>query len=63
MGARGGLLGDTEGGWLLILCPSLKGAPLMTPLRTRMIRELELRRKARGTVSSYVKAVEELARH
>jgi integrase/recombinase XerD len=35
----------------------------MTPLRTRMIRELELRRKARGTVSSYVKAVEELARH
>jgi integrase/recombinase XerD len=35
----------------------------MTPLRQRMIRELELRRKAPGTVSSYVKAVEELARH
>ena len=34
----------------------------MTPLRKRMIRELELRRKAPGTVSSYVKAVEELAR-
>ena len=33
----------------------------MTPLRKRMIRELELRRKAPGTVSSYVKAVEELA--
>ena len=27
-----------------------------------MIRELELRRKAPGTVSSYVEAVEELAR-
>ena len=33
----------------------------MTPLRTRMIRELELQRKAPGTVSSYVKDVEELA--
>ena len=35
----------------------------MTPLRKRMIRELELRRKAPGTVTSYVKAVEELARY
>ncbi len=35
----------------------------MTPLRKRMIRELELRRKAPTTVSSYVKAVEELARY
>ena len=35
----------------------------MTPLRKRMIRELELRRKATGTVTSYVKAVEELARY
>lgn len=35
----------------------------MTPLRKRMIRELELRRKAPCTVSSYVKAVEELARY
>ena len=33
----------------------------MTPLRKRMIRELELQRKAPGTVSSYVKDVEELA--
>ena len=33
----------------------------MTPLRKRTIRELELRRKAPGTVSSYIKAVEELA--
>ena len=35
----------------------------MTPLRKRMIHELELRRKAPGTVSSYVKDVEELARY
>ncbi len=35
----------------------------MTPLRKRMIRELELRRKAPSTVTSYVKAVEELARY
>jgi len=35
----------------------------MTPLRKRMIRELELQRKAPTTVSSYVKAVEELARY
>ena len=35
----------------------------MTPLRGRMIHELELRRKAPGTVSSYVKDVEELARY
>lgn len=34
----------------------------MTPLRQSMIRD-QLRRKAPGTVSSYVKAVEELARH
>ena len=33
----------------------------MTPLRNKMIRELELGRKAPGTVESYVKAVEELA--
>ena len=35
----------------------------MTPLRKRMIRELELQRKAPDTVSSYVKDVEELARY
>ena len=35
----------------------------MTLLRNNMIRELELRRKALGTVRSYVKAVEELARY
>jgi len=35
----------------------------MTPLRKQMIRELELHRKAPDTVKSYVKAVEELARH
>lgn len=35
----------------------------MTPLCKRMIRELELRRKAPTTVTSYVKAVEELARY
>lgn len=33
----------------------------MTPLRNRMIRELQLQRKAPGTVKNYVKAVEELA--
>lgn len=33
----------------------------MTPLRTRMIRELELQRKEPSTVSSYVKSIEELA--
>ena len=35
----------------------------MTPLRKRMIRELELQRKAPATISSYVKDVEELARY
>mgnify|MGYP001826551979 CR=1 FL=1 len=35
----------------------------MTLLRQRMIRELELHRKAPDTVKSYVRAVEELARH
>ena len=35
----------------------------MTQLRQQMIRELELQRKAPCTVMSYVKAVEELARH
>lgn len=35
----------------------------MTPLRKRMIHELELQRKAPGTVRSYVKDVEELARY
>jgi integrase/recombinase XerD len=35
----------------------------MTPLRQQMIRELQLHRKAPDTVKSYVKAVEELARH
>ena len=35
----------------------------MTPLRTKMIRELELHRKASGTVKQYVAAVAELAQH
>jgi site-specific recombinase XerD len=34
----------------------------MTPLRKKMIRELELKRKAASTVSSYVRDIEELAR-
>ena len=45
------------------LSSHLKGATVMTPLRKRMIRELELQRKAPDTVSSYVKDVEELARY
>ena len=35
----------------------------MTPLRNKMIRELELHRKASGTVKQYVAAVAELAQH
>jgi len=35
----------------------------MTPLRNKMIRELELHRKAPGTIKQYVSAVAELARH
>lgn len=35
----------------------------MTPLRLRMIRELELQRKSPLTVKSYVKAVAQLAQH
>ena len=35
----------------------------MTPLRKRMIRELELQRKSPLTVDAYVKAVAQLARH
>jgi len=35
----------------------------MTPLRKKMIRELELQRKAPGTVKIYVAAVADLARH
>jgi len=35
----------------------------MTPLRNKMIRELELHRKAPGTIKQYVGAVAELARH
>ncbi len=35
----------------------------MTPLRQRMIRELELQRKSQNTIDAYVVAVSELARH
>ena len=35
----------------------------MTPLRNKMIRELELHRKAPGTIKQYVAAVAELAQH
>lgn len=34
----------------------------MTPLRKKMVRELELQRKAPGTISSYVRSVAELAK-
>ena len=35
----------------------------MTPLRQKMIRELELQRKSSRTVEAYVYAVQELATH
>jgi hypothetical protein len=35
----------------------------MSPLRNKMIRELELHRKAPGTIKQYVSAVAQLARH
>ena len=35
----------------------------MTPLRQRMIREMELHRKSKHTIKAYVKAVSQLARH
>ena len=35
----------------------------MTPLRQRMIRELELQRKSQNTIDAYVLAVSQLARH
>jgi len=35
----------------------------MTPLRTKMIRELELHRKSPNTIEAYVAAVADLARH
>jgi len=35
----------------------------MTPLRNQMIRELELHRRAPGTIKQYVSAVAELAQH
>src|SRR5271157_1106970 len=41
----------------------LQGAADMSPLRNKMIRELELHRKAPGTVKQYVAAVAQLARH
>ena len=35
----------------------------MTPLRQRMIREMELHRKSKHTIKAYVMAVSQLARH
>jgi len=35
----------------------------MTPLRQKMIYELELHRKSPGTIESYVTAVAQLSRH
>ena len=35
----------------------------MTPLRAKMIRELELHRKAPETIKAYVTAVSQLAQH
>ena len=35
----------------------------MTPLRQRMIRELELQRKSPNTIRAYVNAVAQLAQH
>ena len=40
-----------------------QGAPLMTCLRRRMIRELELHRKSPSTIAQYVCAVAQSARH
>jgi type I site-specific restriction endonuclease len=43
--------------------PFSQGAADMTPLRQKMIRELELHRKSPRTVEAYVTAVAQLARH
>jgi len=42
-------------------CPDTRATSDMTPLRNKMIRELELHRKAAGTIKQYVAAVAELA--
>src|SRR3990172_6588280 len=43
--------------------PFSRGAADMTPLRQKMIRELELHRKSTRTIEAYVTAVAQLARH
>jgi hypothetical protein len=57
--AVGGGSGDIEGDNISLSL--LKGATLMTALRQRMIRELELHRKSAKTIQAYVTAVAQLA--
>ena len=47
---------------VLLPFPQSKGTS-MTPSRQRMIRELELQRKSKHTIRSYVATVAQLARH
>ena len=63
---KGSHAGLGRGNWkdvLLLPISSFTRNPDVTPLRKKMIRELELHRKAPGTIKQYVAAVAELAGH